>query len=145
MVDVEPKEGMDIPNAPIEGSKSAGSNSKTSIRKTDYQKSFHIVLEQGKICVQLGWQEIDPLTSKTNSKNSSKENMLPNVSKGDGTTTKSADCKEGKTTPPSHYNEASLLTFMDTAGQVEDEKKVKRAMRNADWVHRRHAVPLLRC
>ena len=72
---------------------------------------------------KLGWQEIDPLTSKNNSKNSSKENMLPNVSKGDGTTTKSADCKEGKTTPPSHYNEASLLTTMDTAGRnLEDEE-----------------------
>ena len=54
--------------------------------------------------------------------------MLPNVSKGDGTTTKSADCKEGKTTPPSHYNEASLLTAMDTAGRNLEDEELKRAM-----------------
>jgi DNA topoisomerase III len=142
VVDVYPKEGMSIPDISLENASDQSQESKKQESKkqeskkqeskpqnSKKEKTPYRFKSTGKICMQLGWQEIDPLSTKQ--KNKSNEATLPNVNKGDSTKTKRVECKEGKTKPPSHYNEASLLTAMDSAGRNLEDEELKRVMRNA--------------
>ena len=79
---------------------------------------------KGKVCIQKGWQKIDPPNNK-------KDTLLPVLQKGDQPDTIKAQTLEGKTRPPSKYNEASLLGAMESAGKELDDEEMKRAMRNA--------------
>jgi DNA topoisomerase III len=80
---------------------------------------------RGKICVQKGWQTIDPPSSKKG------DSLLPNVQKGDPAQVCATKVPEGKTRPPPHFNEASLLGAMERAGKELEDEELKRAMRNA--------------
>ena len=72
---------------------------------------------QGNSLLDLGYQAIDAPFSKT------KEKLLPQLQKGDAVTGK-LELKEGKTTPPKSYTEATLLAAMETCGkQLDDELK----------------------
>ena len=79
---------------------------------------------KGKVCVSLGWQVIDPPSKHTDS-------ILPNLTKGDTTLTLTSKTVEGKTRPPSHFTEASLLGSMEKAGRDLEDDELKRAMKGA--------------
>ena len=79
---------------------------------------------KGKVCVQAGWQTIDPPSKH-------KDSILPELSKGSDTFTTDAKSVEGKTRPPSHYTEASLLGAMEKAGRDLEDAELKRAMKGA--------------
>ncbi len=79
---------------------------------------------KGKVCLERGWQEIDPPNNK-------KDSLLPLLKKGDQPDTIKAQTLEGKTRPPAKYTEASLLGAMESAGKELDDEEMKRAMRNA--------------
>ncbi len=50
------------------------------------------------------------------------EQQLPRLSQGQSIAKRNAQLKEGKTTPPKHYDDASLLTAMKNAGQeIKDD------------------------
>ena len=79
---------------------------------------------KGKVCVQKGWQEVDPPNNK-------KDSLLPVLQKGDHPDTIEAESLEGKTRPPPKHTESSLLGAMESAGKELDDDEMKRAMRNA--------------
>mgnify|MGYP001204144157 CR=1 FL=1 len=79
---------------------------------------------KGKVCVSAGWQVIDPPSKHTDS-------LLPDLTKGDATLTISSKTVEGKTRPPNHFTEASLLGSMEKAGRDLEDDELKRAMKGA--------------
>ncbi len=78
-----------------------------------------IFLTKGQTIVSLGWREL-----YTDEKEKDKEEqVLPNVKKGDELTLLDLSKEDKKTTPPSKYNEASLLGAMENPTKfVEDEE-----------------------
>lgn len=76
---------------------------------------------KGKTVLQAGWKEVERLhrMGLKQSKAEEKENehtALPPLQKGQTFEKVSAGVREGKTSPPKHYTEDSLLAAMETAG-----------------------------
>ena len=79
---------------------------------------------KGKTILHDGWKA---LVKKNNStKIDEKEQALPSVSVGDEMTVNSTEIKDGKTSPPKHYTEDTLLQSMETAGADEMPDEVER-------------------
>ena len=76
---------------------------------------------KGKTVLQAGWKEVERLhrmglkQSKPEEKES-EDAALPPLQKGQTFEKVSAGVREGKTSPPKHYTEDSLLAAMETAG-----------------------------
>ena len=79
---------------------------------------------KGKTVLSAGWRAF-AIKSHTE-KEESDANELPSVSVGDSFEVQKAVCKEGKTSPPKHYTEDSLLQSMETAGADEMPEGVER-------------------
>ena len=56
---------------------------------------------------------------------------ITDLTKGDTTLTLTSKTVEGKTRPPSHFTEASLLGSMEKAGRDLEDDELKRAMKGA--------------
>ena len=79
---------------------------------------------KGKTILHDGWKA---LVKKYNStKNDENEQVLPSISVGDEIAVISTEIKEGKTSPPKHYTEDTLLQSMETAGADEMPNEVER-------------------
>ena len=63
---------------------------------------------KGKTVLQIGWKGLERKQSST--KSDKKEKELPAVSVGDKLTVSASEVKEGKTSPPKHYTEDTLLS-----------------------------------
>ena len=76
---------------------------------------------KGKVELKRGWRvyETDESSDKSDA-------ALPSMSDGDVYKVRCATVKEGKTTPPKHYTEASLLGAMETAGAKETPDEAER-------------------
>ncbi len=79
---------------------------------------------KGKTVLQMGWKGLERKQSSTKSDKEEKE--LPVVSVGDKLTVSASEVKEGKTSPPKHYTEDTLLSSMETAGVDEMPDEVER-------------------
>ena len=82
---------------------------------------------KGKTVVQDGWKAL----VQKNDSTKSDENVqtLPSVSVGDEMTVSGTEIKEGKTSPPKHFTEDTLLAAMETAGNKEfDEDTEKKGL-----------------
>ena len=79
---------------------------------------------KGKTILHDGWKAFIKKNSST--KIDEKEQALPSVSVGDEMTVNSTEIKEGKTSPPKHYTEDTLLQSMETAGADEMPDEVER-------------------
>ncbi len=79
---------------------------------------------KGKTVLQMGWKGLERKQSSTKSDKEEKE--LPVVSVGDKLTVSASEVKEGKTSPPKHYTEDTLLSSMETAGADEMPDEVER-------------------
>ena len=79
---------------------------------------------KGKTVVQDGWKAL----VQKNDSTKSDENVqtLPSVSVGDEMTVSGTEIKEGKTSPPKHFTEDTLLSAMETAGADEMPDDVER-------------------
>lgn len=70
----------------------------------------------GKTLVDLGYRAIYNVKDD-------KDDIIPNVKKGESVSVKEVNLIEKQTTPPSRYNDATLLQAMQNAGRfIEDEK-----------------------
>ena len=80
----------------------------------------------GTIIESLGWQV---LYKNDALKQADKElKILPNFVQGE-TGPQQPSINQGKTTPPKPYNEASLLTIMESAGRTCDDEQLKEALK----------------
>lgn len=79
---------------------------------------------KGRVCVERGWQAIDPPRKHTDSE-------LPPVQEGDAAPVAGAETLKGRTRPPPRHNDASILQAMETAGRKLDDAELKRAMRSS--------------
>jgi len=79
---------------------------------------------KGKTILHDGWKAFVKKNNST--KIDEKEQALPTVSVGDEMTVNGTEIKEGKTSPPKHYTEDTLLQSMETAGADEMPDEVER-------------------
>lgn len=80
---------------------------------------------KGKMVLQDGWKNL--VKKQLPAKNDKKESELPILSVGDVLTIQKTEIKKGKTSPPKHYTEDTLLQSMETAGadEIPDEAEHK--------------------
>ena len=76
---------------------------------------------KSKRMLQLGWKQFLP-----NDKEDEPAAALPELLSGEGLSVHAAEVKEGKTTPPKHYTEDTLLHAMETAGADEMPEEAER-------------------
>ena len=79
---------------------------------------------KGKTVLQDGWKALVKKNKST--KSDEKEQSLPSVSSGAELKVNSAEIKEGKTTPPKHFTEDTLLQSMENAGADEMPEDAER-------------------
>ncbi|MDR1643214.1 MAG: DNA topoisomerase 3, partial [Clostridiales bacterium] len=96
-----------------------------------------IFLSKGKVITQIGWMELYP--SKKDDKpdkadksdKSDDEATLPDLKEGDQVLCVSAEIAAKKTTPPSPYTEATLLSAMENAGRFVESEELKEQLKES--------------
>ena len=83
----------------------------------------YIFSAKGKTIVQSGWKIF---SGKSADKDKESEKQLPSLTVGEGMSIHSAEVKEGKTSPPKHFTEDTLLQSMETAGADEMPEDAER-------------------
>ncbi len=95
----------------------------------------HSFRARGVVIKQVGWtvlEQKDPEKEKEKKKDESESSQqLPPLSKGQEVTKRKAELKQGKTTPPKPYDDASLLTAMKNAGQEIDDEDLAAYMKQS--------------
>ncbi len=99
-------------------------------RKQEYdQTDIELKIEnekfkaRGKKIVIPGWKEVEDIILGKVKENTDDKEITTNIKVNDKITPKEIKILTKKTSPPKPYNEATLLTAMETAGkQIEDEK-----------------------
>ena len=82
---------------------------------------------KGKAVREEGWKGIEAIfRPERKSKEEKEVKNLPVVSKGDVLTFEKVEIKEGKTSPPKHFTEDTLLQAMETAGADEMPEEAER-------------------
>jgi len=79
---------------------------------------------KGKTVLENGWKALVKKNQST--KIDEKEQALPSVAVGDVLTINGAEVKEGKTSPPKHFTEDTLLQSMENAGADEMPEDAER-------------------
>ena len=91
----------------------------------------HTFTAKGKTILQSGWKEVERIhrISIRQSETEHRENedaALPVLKEGQTFETVSASLREGKTSPPKHYTEDTLLSAMETAGAEDMPEDAER-------------------
>ncbi len=79
---------------------------------------------KGKTVLEDGWKAL--VKKNRSTKSDEKEQELPSVTSGAELKVNSTEIKEGKTTPPKHFTEDTLLQSMETAGADEMPEDAER-------------------
>jgi DNA topoisomerase-3 len=85
----------------------------------------------GRQILELGWREVYVKDKKEDSENKEKdeEQTIPEFKIGEKGEHKPI-IHQGKTSPPKHYTEATLLRAMETAGKQVDDDELREIMKN---------------
>ena len=88
----------------------------------------HSFSAKGRMVVNPGWRALMEAhySGKGENESSDAAKALPPADEGQTFTVHSASVKEGKTTPPKHYTEDTLLSAMEVAGAKEMPKDAER-------------------
>ena len=83
---------------------------------------------KGRTVKNHGWRTLDAAyrTGLKNAEPETEDKALPELSEGKLLTVSSSAVKEGKTNPPKHFTEDSLLAAMDNAGKEEIPEEAER-------------------
>ena len=82
---------------------------------------------KGKTVLAEGWKAVErAVLGDTAEKDKEKLEILPEVQERETMSVLDAQLKEGKTSPPKHYTEDTLLSAMETAGKEELPKEAER-------------------
>src|SRR5438270_2728654 len=80
---------------------------------------------EGKILVAAGWLEVYVLEATGDKP----EENLPPVARGEHVETVLIEIKTEQTKPPAHYNEATVLSAMESAGKLIEDEELRDAMK----------------
>ena len=87
----------------------------------------HTFTAKGKTVLQEGWKAIEKLyMAELNQKTDTAEAVMPKLVEGQRFEQVKASVRKGKTSPPKHYTEDSLLSAMETAGADETPDDAER-------------------
>ena len=90
----------------------------------------HSLTAKGKTVLQAGWKEIDRLyrmgLKQKPEEKDSEDAALPELKENQTFSPVAASVREGKTSPPRHYTEDSLLAAMETAGAADAPEDAER-------------------
>ena len=89
----------------------------------------HDFTAKGKTVLQPGWKEIESIFKsglKQKEEKDDEDAALPELSEGQTFENVAASVREGKTAPPKHYTEDTLLSAMETAGAEETPDDAER-------------------
>ena len=81
---------------------------------------------KGSIVTEPGWKAFISDIESGNEDKEEDASPIPDIQKGMELTVREAVCKEGKTVPPKHYTEATLLQAMENAGAEEMPEDAER-------------------
>ena len=82
----------------------------------------HDFRSKGIVIRELGWTVVNPKQKEKDQDQDNEQQKLPTLTQGQSVPKRKVELKEGKTTPPKPYDDASLLTAMKNAGkQLDDE------------------------
>ncbi len=82
---------------------------------------------KGKVITQSGWKKL------YKSDKDKKDVELPDLKKGDEVTIIGSELLIKKTSPPKHYNEATLLSAMENAGRFVEEDELKEQLKESGF------------
>ena len=71
------------------------------------------LIAKGKIVISKGWKKLYDKLEEDSSEEDIKEQVLPNVNKGDKFVIENVSLNKGETKPPSRFNEGTLLSAME--------------------------------
>ncbi len=81
---------------------------------------------KGKAVLALGWKEAygDLSEEEEEGEEELRDQLLPQIRQGESLMAQSVSCREGKTKPPAHFREATLLSAMENpVGYMESQDK----------------------
>ena len=81
---------------------------------------------KGSIVTEPGWKSFISGVESGNDDKEKEDSSIPDIQNGMELMVREAVCKEGKTVPPKHYTEASLLQAMENAGAEEMPEDAER-------------------
>lgn len=86
----------------------------------------HLFVTKGKVLIDEGWKQLyTGDTENDEEKDQEDEITAKNIQEGDTILNATSTLKEGKTKPPAHYTEKTLLSAMKNCGKnVEDEEEL---------------------
>lgn len=88
-----------------------------------------LFVARGKIVIQKGWKAVyDGAVQENEDSEEEKEQLLPDVKKGQTFKVARVKLGIGKTKPPAHYNEATLLTAMEHPGKFIENNQLRSVM-----------------
>ncbi len=85
-------------------------------------------ISKGTTILQQGWTEIYKILDLKKKENK-KEELLPELKKGQEVTAKQLKCNKKKTQPPALYTDSSLLSAMENAGRFVEDETLKEQMK----------------
>lgn len=81
---------------------------------------------KGSIVTEPGWKAFISGVESENDDKEKEDSSIPDIQNGMELMVREAVCKEGKTVPPKHYTEATLLQAMENAGAEEMPEEAER-------------------
>ena len=90
----------------------------------------HFFRAKGVIIKDPGWTVLEPSKNKTKDQDQDAQ-QLPSLTQSQLVTKRKAEFKEGKTTPPKPFDDASLLTAMKNAGKEIDDEDLAAYMKQS--------------
>jgi DNA topoisomerase III len=100
----------------------------TAIASTGFLDRYH---SSGTAEIQAGWKALD-LVPERKGKGGEEDQVLPaGLREGQRQEVVEAKAAKKKTRPPKRFNDATLLTAMETAGKTLDEKELSDAMKES--------------
>ena len=78
---------------------------------------------------QVGWKALDLQVERKAKAGAEEQKLPPNLAEGQAQDVVDVEAVKKKTRPPKRFNDATLLTAMETAGKTLDEKELSDAMK----------------
>ncbi|MBX9724599.1 MAG: DNA topoisomerase 3, partial [Candidatus Obscuribacterales bacterium] len=95
------------------------------------QIADHSFRARGIVIKDPGWTVLQSPASDDDKDNSGDSQQLPRLTKDQQISKRSAEIKQGKTTPPKPYDDSSLLSAMKNAGQELDDEDLASYMKQS--------------